>query len=791
MSVAAAQENIQVAVRIRPATLAERVGSFRHMVKKVDSGILTFDPEETSDGRCDRKSILPDKLRRKRIGMRRCRNLSYAYDHVFDEDCGQSLIFERTTRPLIDFVTQGFAATVFAYGATGSGKTHTMLGSAATGPGVMVLAIEALFDAMHSAEEEHSFALRVSYLEVYNETIRDLLAVPGVTAPPGGLELRHEPTRGVSVCGLTEHEPEHASEVLELIERGNKARCVAETAANAQSSRSHAVLQIRLRRSSRAAGVKDELSLGQLTLIDLAGSERAAVSLNRGSQLKEGANINRSLLALGNCINALSSGKRGCHVPYRDSKLTRLLQDSLGGNCRTVMIATVSPAPAAHEDTHNTLKYAHRAKEIKVAARTRTQTVEYGVSKYQELIANLQDEVRHWKLKSGHRDSLPSALDAPLPGGLLHAPLAPTQVSSTTAATSAVAGIHAGAVVASPVPSHEGAELFAAIDALYTRRASAQQQLWELQQAAVDDVTTDDAPPPPPPPPDEKGEAAADQATRQKSHARVRAQLEAVLVQSDAEEAEVRALLEAVRSPERRAVLHQEMRCRQLQLENAQLQQRLGAATATIAKFTAERSAAARAKEFISMVNAASVTTETAVIPTRRNTIAGSASRPKWNTNTAVPPAFSSAAAVAKFEAAAAEAPRSSRRETVNARPPASAAVVAETPRSSRRETVGTRAAAPREVKTVNVSLTGEAAASATAAVSAAAAVAKVPKENKPPDTSASKPRWNMGASASTAAKAAIGAAAATVPRRLTSAVKGEDTAGKDEPAQRIGMTHI
>jgi kinesin family protein 18/19 len=409
MSVAAAQENIQVAVRIRPATLAERVGSFRHMVKKVDSGILTFDPEETSDGRCDRKSILPDKLRRKRIGMRRCRNLSYAYDHVFDEDCGQSLIFERTTRPLIDFVTQGFAATVFAYGATGSGKTHTMLGSAATGPGVMVLAIEALFDAMHSAEEEHSFALRVSYLEVYNETIRDLLAVPGVTAPPGGLELRHEPTRGVSVCGLTEHEPEHASEVLELIERGNKARCVAETAANAQSSRSHAVLQIRLRRSSRAAGVKDELSLGQLTLIDLAGSERAAVSLNRGSQLKEGANINRSLLALGNCINALSSGKRGCHVPYRDSKLTRLLQDSLGGNCRTVMIATVSPAPAAHEDTHNTLKYAHRAKEIKVAARTRTQTVEYGVSKYQELIANLQDEVRHWKLKSGHRDSLQSS----------------------------------------------------------------------------------------------------------------------------------------------------------------------------------------------------------------------------------------------------------------------------------------------------------------------------------------------------------------------------------------------
>lgn len=191
-----------------------------------------------------------------------------------------------------------------------------MLGSAASGPGVMVLAIEALFEAMSRAEAEHSFELRLSYLEVYNETIRDLLAVPGVTPPPPptGLELRQEAKKGVIVCGLTEHKPERASEVLEMIEAGNAKRSVSETAANAASSRSHAVLQIKLSRSNKAAGVNDELSLGQLTLIDLAGSERAAVSRNRGSTLHEGANINRSLLALGNCINALSCGKSGGHV---------------------------------------------------------------------------------------------------------------------------------------------------------------------------------------------------------------------------------------------------------------------------------------------------------------------------------------------------------------------------------------------------------------------------------------------------------------------------------------------
>ena len=567
-SVAVAQDNIKVAVRIRPATVSEKVVNFRQMVKKVDDNLLVFDPASSADG----KSIMPDELKRRRIGIKRHKNQKYSYDHIFDEDSSSSSIFERTTRPLINFVVQGYAATVFAYGATGSGKTHTMLGSAASGPGVMVLAIEALFEAMKRAEEEHSFSLCLSYLEVYNETIRDLLPLPGTmqSVPPGGLELRHEARKGVNVCGLTEHEPEHASEVLEMIERGNMRRCVSETAANAESSRSHAVLQIKLRRSSKVAGTTDELTLGQLTLIDLAGSERAAISLNRGARLHEGANINRSLLALGNCINALSSGKRGCHVPYRDSKLTRLLKDSLGGNCRTVMIATVSPAPGSCEDTHNTLKYAHRAKTIRVDATTRTQTVEYHVSKYQDIIESLQQEVLLWKRRAGHRGSSDGAnlIDLPPPRVLsevLAPPLAALQP----------------AVPALPAPplSNEGAELFALVDALYTRRASAQQQLWELLQVVAKGeqlVTLADG--------RKKSQARASPLSRSvpatpwlrssghdlwPAQARVKAHLEATLEKSEAEEAELRTSLDALFSAERRAVLMQEMRCRQLQLDNA------------------------------------------------------------------------------------------------------------------------------------------------------------------------------------------------------------------------------
>lgn len=193
---------------------------------------------------------------------------------------------------------------------------------------------------------------------------RDLIQVSNET-----LDLREDPIRGVVIAGLSEIPVTSTSEIMELIIASNKNRTTEPTKANITSSRSHAVLQITVEHTESAKQLA-----GKLSLIDLAGSERAAKTQNRGIRLIEGANINRSLLALGNCINALyEMHKRGpsskMHIPYRDSKLTRLLKDSLAGNCNTVMIACISPTSLSYEDTMNTLKYANRAKNIKTSAR--------------------------------------------------------------------------------------------------------------------------------------------------------------------------------------------------------------------------------------------------------------------------------------------------------------------------------------------------------------------------------------------------------------------------------------
>lgn len=177
---------------------------------------------------------------------------------------------------------------------------------------------------------------------------------------------------------------------------GNKNRTMEATGANQVSSRSHAILQVVVEIKDKNQGVVEEVTIGKLSLVDLAGSERAANTNNRGIRMIEGANINKSLLALGNCITMLSDqsekGGRTSHIPYRDSKLTRLLKDSLGGNCRTVMIANVTPAAASFEDTHNTLKYANRAKNIKTNASRNVLEVSNHIAKYAQIISSLKSE---------------------------------------------------------------------------------------------------------------------------------------------------------------------------------------------------------------------------------------------------------------------------------------------------------------------------------------------------------------------------------------------------------------
>ena len=171
----------------------------------------------------------------------------------------------------------------------------------------------------------------VSYLEIYNEQIRDLL----IPDSPANLNLRETDGR-VVVPGLSELAPTSAQEVVSMIIAANANRAVSATEANATSSRSHAVLCVNVKQKSRTAAMSEDYTMATLSIIDLAGSERASVTKNSGSRLLEGANINKSLLALGSCINALCDPRKSVHVPYRNSKLTRLLRHSLGGNCRTV-----------------------------------------------------------------------------------------------------------------------------------------------------------------------------------------------------------------------------------------------------------------------------------------------------------------------------------------------------------------------------------------------------------------------------------------------------------------------
>lgn len=285
---------------------------------------------------------------------------TFGFDRVFDENTTQGDVYEATTRGLLDSVLDGYNATVFAYGATGCGKTHTITGTAQQ-PGIIFLTMQELFEKIGERSDEKHTEVSLSYLEIYNETIRDLL-VPGGSKQ--GLMLREDANQAVSVAGLSSHHPKDVQEVMDMIVKGNEYRTISPTEANATSSRSHAVLQINVAQKDRNADVNEPHTMATLSIIDLAGSERASATKNRGERLIEGANINKSLLALGSCINALCDARKRNHVPYRNSKLTRLLKFSLGGNCKTVMIVCVSPSSAHFDETQNTLRYANRAKNI-------------------------------------------------------------------------------------------------------------------------------------------------------------------------------------------------------------------------------------------------------------------------------------------------------------------------------------------------------------------------------------------------------------------------------------------
>jgi kinesin family protein 18/19 len=256
-----------------------------------------------------------------------------------------------------------------------------------------------LFQQIEDRKDDYTAEVVVTFLEIYNEEIRDLLSDTSAPTPRGGLQIRED--KSVKVMGLTELRPQSAEEVKDIVLMGNLRRTQSPTHANETSSRSHAVLQVHVTQSPRTASLTEERFMGTLSIIDLAGSERAAATTNMGQRMVEGANINKSLLALGNCINALcESGGAVRHVPYRNSKLTRLLKFSLGGNCKTVMIVCVAPTSLHFDDTHNTLIYAERATKIKTRVVTRNVVnVDRHVGQYVEAINRLNAEVAELKAK--------------------------------------------------------------------------------------------------------------------------------------------------------------------------------------------------------------------------------------------------------------------------------------------------------------------------------------------------------------------------------------------------------
>ncbi|XP_007958075.1 kinesin-like protein KIF19 [Orycteropus afer afer] len=372
-------QQLTVALRIRPISVAELEEGATLIAHKVDEQmVVLMDPMEDPD----------DILR-----AHRSREKSYLFDMAFDFTATQEMVYQATTKSLIEGVISGYNATVFAYGPTGCGKTYTMLGTDHE-PGIYVRTLNDLFRAIEETSNDMEYEVSMSYLEIYNEMIRDLLN-PAL----GYLELREDSKGVIQVAGITEVSTINAKEIMQLLMKGNRQRTQEPTAANQTSSRSHAVLQVAVRQRSRIKNILQEVRQGRLFMIDLAGSERASQTQNRGQRMKEGAHINRSLLALGNCINALSDKGSNKYINYRDSKLTRLLKDSLGGNSRTVMIAHISPASSAFEESRNTLTYAGRAKNIKTRVKQNLLSVSYHIAQYTSIIADLRGEIQRLKRK--------------------------------------------------------------------------------------------------------------------------------------------------------------------------------------------------------------------------------------------------------------------------------------------------------------------------------------------------------------------------------------------------------
>ncbi|CAM5140815.1 unnamed protein product [Natator depressus] len=314
---------------------------------------------------------------------------TFTFDAVYDASSKQADLYDETVRPLIDSVLQGFNGTIFAYGQTGTGKTYTMQGAWTDSEkrGIVPNSFEHVFTHI-SRSQNQQYLVRASYLEIYQEEIRDLLAKDQNKK----LELKENPETGVYIKDLSSFVTKNVKEIEHVMNLGNQTRSVASTNMNEYSSRSHAIFVITVECSETGLDGEDHIRVGKLNLVDLAGSERQSKMGGPGERPKEASKINLSLSALGNVISALVDGK-STHIPYRDSKLTRLLQDSLGGNAKTIMVATLGPASHSYEESLSTLRFANRAKNIKNKPRVNEDPKDTLLREFQEEIIRLKAQL--------------------------------------------------------------------------------------------------------------------------------------------------------------------------------------------------------------------------------------------------------------------------------------------------------------------------------------------------------------------------------------------------------------
>lgn len=368
--VANTRENFRVAVRVRPP-LPRELHGYRPFVNVVQiapehaNTITLCDALDTEDGR----------------GAVYSRQ-SYTFDRVYGADTTQEELYELSARPAVLSVLEGYNATLMAYGQTGTGKTYTMEGfTNEEERGIIPRAVEDVFACIHekrSQSDDTKFLVRASYMQIYNEVISDLLEPPNpALGNRSSLAVRHTPQRGVYVDGLSEWVVRTPEDVYGLIAKGTALRATSATKLSELSSRSHAIFTIVVEAMEGDEASPLAYRFGKLHIVDLAGSEKIRLAGVTGQRLEETKNINKSLHELGNVIAALAAkstaqSRRGGgpprHIPFRNSALTSALRDSLGGNCKTTLIACISPALESYAESLSTLMFANRAKNIQTHA---------------------------------------------------------------------------------------------------------------------------------------------------------------------------------------------------------------------------------------------------------------------------------------------------------------------------------------------------------------------------------------------------------------------------------------